>query len=191
MVKKSPEPKVADTAAIRVIKKYPNRRLYDSASSSYITLADIKQWVIDGVPVQVVDAKTSQDLTRSILLQIILEEEACGVPVFSTQMLQQVIRFYGHSMQGLMGNHLERTMQSFMDMHQKLNDQSKTMSGGGTEAWTQMMNLQNPFMQNLMSSYMDQSKDLFLKMQEQMQGSNTLFTGFPFNSKTQNSDKDS
>jgi polyhydroxyalkanoate synthesis regulator protein len=124
-------------------------------------------------------------------LQIILEEEACGVPVFSTQMLQQVIRFYGHSMQGLMGNHLERTMQSFMDMHQKLNDQSKTMSGGGTEAWTQMMNLQNPFMQNLMSSYMDQSKDLFLKMQEQMQGSNTLFTGFPFNSKTQNSDKDS
>ena len=138
-----------------------------------------------------VDAKTDDDLTRSILLQIILEEEACGMPVFSTQMLQQVIRFYGHSMQGLMGNHLERTMQSFMDMHQKLNDQSKTMSGGGTEAWTQMMNLQNPFMQNLMSSYMDQSKDLFLKMQEQMQGSNTLFTGFPFNPKTQNSDKSS
>jgi polyhydroxyalkanoate synthesis regulator protein len=65
------------------------------------------------------------------------------------------------------------------------------MSGGGTEAWTQMMNLQNPFMQNLMSSYMDQSKDLFLKMQEQMQGSNTLFNGFPFNPKTQNSDKSS
>ena len=73
MVKKSPETRVADASSTRVIKKYPNRRLYDSASSSYITLADIKQWVIDGVPIQVVDAKNSQDLTRSILLQIILE----------------------------------------------------------------------------------------------------------------------
>lgn len=175
----------------RLIKKYPNRRLYDTQTSAYVTLSDIKELVMAVEPFKVVDAKTDEDLTRSILLQIILEEEACGMPVFSTQMLQQVIRFYGHSMQGLMGNHLERTMQSFMDMHQKLNDQSKTMSGGGTEAWTQMMNLQNPFMQNLMSSYMDQSKDLFLKMQEQMQGSNTLFTGFPFNPKTQNSDKNS
>lgn len=133
----------------RLIKKYPNRRLYDTQTSAYVTLSDIKELVMAAEAFKVVDAKTDEDLTHSILLQIILEEEACGVPVFSTQMLQQVIRFYGHSMQGLMGNHLERTMQSFMDMHQKLNDQSKMMSGGGTEAWTQMMNLQNPFMQNL------------------------------------------
>lgn len=175
----------------RLIKKYPNRRLYDTQTSTYVTLADIKELVMASESFKVLDAKTDEDLTRSILLQIILEEEACGMPIFSTQMLQQMIRFYGHSMQGLMGSHLERTMQSFMDMQQKLTEQSKSMTGGGTEAWTQMMNLQNPFMQNLMSSYMDQSKDLFLKMQEQMQGSNTLFTGFPFNSKTQNSDKDS
>lgn len=175
----------------RLIKKYPNRRLYDTQTSAYVTLADIKELVMSGENFKVHDAKTDEDLTRSILLQIILEEEACGMPIFSTQMLQQVIRFYGHSMQGLMGSHLERTMQSFIDMHQKLNEQSKTMTGGGTEAWSQMMNLQNPFMQNLMSSYMDQSKDLFLKMQEQMQGSNTLFKGFPFQSKPEKSDNDS
>jgi polyhydroxyalkanoate synthesis regulator protein len=75
-------------------------------------------------------------------------------------------------------------------MHHKLTEQSKTMTGGGTEAWTQMMNLQNPFMQNLMTNYMDQSKELFLKMQEQMQGSSNLFTGFPFAPKPERADKD-
>ncbi len=175
----------------RLIKKYPNRRLYDTQTSTYVTLADIKELVMASESFKVLDAKTDEDLTRSILLQIILEEEACGMPIFSTQMLQQMIRFYGHSMQGLMGNHLERTMQSFMDMQQKLNEQSKSMTGGGTEAWTQMMNLQNPFMQNLMTNYMDQSKDLFLKMQEQMQGSNTMFKGFPFNGKPDSSDSNS
>ncbi len=174
----------------RLIKKYPNRRLYDTQTSTYVTLADIKELVMASESFKVLDAKTDEDLTRSILLQIILEEEACGMPIFSTQMLQQVIRFYGHSMQGLMGSHLERTMQSFMDMHHKLTEQSKTMTGGGTEAWTQMMNLQNPFMQNLMTNYMDQSKELFLKMQEQMQGSSNLFTGFPFTPKPEKADKD-
>lgn len=172
----------------RLIKKYPNRRLYDTQTSTYVTLADIKELVMASEGFRVLDAKTDEDLTRSILLQIILEEEACGMPIFSTQMLQQMIRFYGHSMQGLMGSHLERTMQSFMDMHQKLNEQSKSMTGSGTEAWAQMMNLQNPFMQNLMTNYMDQSKDLFLKMQEQMQGSNPMFTGFPFKGKPGSSD---
>ncbi len=175
----------------RLIKKYPNRRLYDTQTSTYVTLADIKELVMASESFKVLDAKTDEDLTRSILLQIILEEEACGMPIFSTQMLQQMIRFYGHSMQGLMGSHLERTMQSFMDMQQKLTEQSKSMTGGGTEAWTQMMNLQNPFMQNLMTNYMDQSKDLFLKMQEQMQGSSQLFTPFPFKGKSDASDSNS
>lgn len=116
MVKKSPETRVADASSTRVIKKYPNRRLYDSASSSYITLADIKQWVIDGVPIQVVDAKNSQDLTRSILLQIILEEEAGGSPMFTAPVLENIIRFYGNTMQGFMGGYLEKNMQSLMDL---------------------------------------------------------------------------
>jgi len=140
---------------------------------------------------KVVDAKTDEDLTRNILLQIILEEEAGGAPVFSTQMLSQIIRFYGNSMQGLMGNYLEKTMQSFVDIHNKLGDQTKGLGAGSTpEAWSQMLNLQNPLMQNLMGNYMEQSKDLFVKMQEQMQGSQNLFGNFPFTPQPSKTEKE-
>jgi polyhydroxyalkanoate synthesis repressor PhaR len=138
---------------------------------------------------KVVDAKTEDDLTRNILMQIILEEEACGSPVFSSQMLSQIIRFYGNSMQGLMGNYLEKTMQSFVDIHGTLNDQSKGVTGG-VDAWAQAMNMQNPMMQGLMGNYMEQSKDLFMKMQEQMQSSQSLFKGFPFTPPTPKKEND-
>ncbi|CAM3670151.1 polyhydroxyalkanoate synthesis repressor PhaR [Polynucleobacter antarcticus] len=175
----------------RLIKKYPNRRLYDTQTSAYVTLADIKTLVMAGDVFSVIDAKTEEDLTRNILLQIILEEEAGGAPVFSTQMLSQIIRFYGNSMQGLMGNYLEKTMQSFVDIHSKLGDQTQGMGVGSTpEAWSKMLNLQNPMMQGLMGSYMEQSKDLFVKMQEQMQNSPTIFTGFPFKPKPDTTEKE-
>jgi polyhydroxyalkanoate synthesis repressor PhaR len=175
----------------RLIKKYPNRRLYDTQTSTYVTLSDIKNLVMDSEVFKVVDAKTEEDLTRNILLQIILEEEACGAPVFSTQMLSQIIRFYGNSMQGLMGNYLEKTMQSFVDIHNKLGDQTKGLGAGSTpEAWSQMMNLQNPLMQGLMGSYMEQSKDLFIKMQEQVQGSQNIFGNFPFPSQSNKAEKE-
>jgi polyhydroxyalkanoate synthesis repressor PhaR len=175
----------------RLIKKYPNRRLYDTQTSSYVTLSDIKGLVMASEVFKVIDAKTDEDLTRNILLQIILEEEAGGAPVFSSQMLSQIIRFYGNSMQGLMGNYLEKTMQSFVDIHNKLGDQTKGLSAGSTpEAWSQMMNLQNPLMQGLMVNYMEQSKDLFVKMQEQLQGSQNLFGNFPFTSQPTKSEKE-
>jgi len=140
----------------------------------------------------VLDAKTDDDLTRNILLQIILEEEAGGAPVFSSQMLSQIIRFYGNSMQGLMGSYLEKTMQSFVDIHNKLGDQSKGMGAGSSpEAWAQMLSMNNPLMQGLMGNYMDQSKDLFVKMQEQMQGSQNLFSSFPFGQQAPKTDKTS
>jgi len=165
----------------RLIKKYPNRRLYDTQTSTYVTLSDIKALVMANEVFKVLDAKTDEDLTRNILLQIILEEEAGGAPVFSSQMLSQIIRFYGNSMQGLMGNYLEKTMQSFVDIHNKLGDQTKGLGAGSTpEAWSQMLNLQNPLMQGLMGNYMAQSKELFVKMQEQMQGSHNMFGAFPF-----------
>lgn len=162
----------------RLIKKYPNRRLYDTQTSTYVTLVDIKNLVMANESFKVIDAKTEDDLTRNILMQIILEEEACGSPVFSSQMLSQIIRFYGNSMQGLMGNYLEKTMQSFVDIHGTLSDQSKGVAGA--DAWAQVMNMQNPMMQGLMGNYMEQSKELFMKMQEQMQSTPGLFTGFPF-----------
>ena len=100
----------------RVIKKYPNRRLYDTDTSSYITLAEIKQLVMDNESFSVVDAKSSEDITRSILLQIILEEEASGSPMFTAPVLSNIIRFYGHALQGMMGGYLEKNMQALMDM---------------------------------------------------------------------------
>ena len=175
----------------RLIKKYPNRRLYDTQTSTYVTLSDIKSLVMGNEVFKVVDAKTEEDLTRNILLQIILEEEAGGAPVFSSQMLSQIIRFYGNSMQGLMGNYLEKTMQSFVDIHNKLGDQTKGLGAGSTpEAWSQMMNLQNPLMQGLMGNYMEQSKDLFIKMQEQVQGSQNIFGNFPFTAQTNKTEKE-
>jgi polyhydroxyalkanoate synthesis repressor PhaR len=102
--------------AERIIKKYPNRRLYDTDTSSYITLTEIKQLVMDSEVFNVRDAKTGDDLTRSILLQIILEEEANGSPMFTTPVLSNIIRFYGHTMQGFMGGYLEKNMQALMDM---------------------------------------------------------------------------
>ena len=100
----------------RIIKKYPNRRLYDTDTSSYITLTEIKQLVMDSEAFVVRDAKTGDDLTRSILLQIILEEEAHGTPMFTAPVLANIIRFYGHTMQGFMGGYLEKNMQALMDM---------------------------------------------------------------------------
>jgi len=175
----------------RLIKKYPNRRLYDTQTSTYVTLSDIKNLVMANEVFKVVDAKTEEDLTRNILLQIILEEEAGGAPVFSSQMLSQIIRFYGNSMQGLMGNYLEKTMQSFVDIHNKLGDQTKGLGAGSTpEAWSQMMNLQNPLMQGLMGNYMEQSKDLFIKMQEQVQSSQNIFGNFSFNPQSNKAEKE-
>ncbi len=98
---------------MRVIKKYPNRRLYDTDTSAYITLAEVKELVMDNERFVVRDAKTNEDLTRSILLQIILEEEAGGAPMFTEAVLANIIRFYGHAMQGFMGAYLEKNVQIF------------------------------------------------------------------------------
>jgi polyhydroxyalkanoate synthesis repressor PhaR len=159
-------------APIRLIKKYPNRRLYDTRTSAYITLADVKQLVLDNEPFRVADAKTTEDLTRSILLQIILEEEAGGAPLFTSPMLAQIIRFYGHAMQGMMGAYLEKTMQSFVEIQDKLQEQSKSIYDPATmpsaEVWAQFMAMQAPMMQAMMGNYIDQSKTLFMQMQEQM-----------------------
>ena len=100
---------------MRVIKKYPNRRLYDPEISSYITVEEVRQLILDGEQFEVRDAKTGEDLTRQVLLQIIAEQEQGGEPVLSTQLLSQIIRFYGDSMQGFMGNYLLRFMQLFLE----------------------------------------------------------------------------
>lgn len=150
----------------RVIKKYPNRRLYDTDTSAYITLAEVKNLVMDSADFVVRDAKTNEDLTRSILLQIILEEEAGGAPMFTEAVLANIIRFYGNAMQSFMGSYLEKNVQSFMDLQLKMSEQSKGLT---PEAWAQFVNAQSPAMQGMMGSYVEQSKTVFTQMQEQMQ----------------------
>ncbi len=154
------------SAAGRIIKKYPNRRLYDTETSTYITLAEVRQLVMKSALFAVLDAKTGDDLTRSILLQIILEEESGGAPMFTEAVLANIIRFYGNTMQGFMGAYLEKNVQSFMDLQVKMAEQSKTLS---PEKWAQFMNAQSPMMQGMMGNYVEQSKDVFTQMQEQMQ----------------------
>jgi len=159
----------AQGAPVRTLKKYPNRRLYDTRNSSYITLADVKQMVLAGEDFEVRDAKSGEDLTRSILLQIILEEESGGVPMFSTQTLSQIIRFYGHAMQGVMGTMLEKNMAAFAELQAQFLNQSKGLYDPkhlAPEVWTQFMTGQAPALKNIMDSYLEQSRSVFEKMQQ-------------------------
>ena len=171
--------------ANRLIKKYPNRRLYDTKSSTYITLADVKTLVLQNEAFDVVDAKSGENLTRSILLQIILEEEAGGAPMFSADVLSQMIRFYGNAMQGMLGKYLETNVNAFTDMQTKLKDQAKKLYGENApvnpDLWTQFLNFQGPAMQSMMGTYVDQSQKMFQQMQDSMQDrTKKLFGGFPF-----------
>jgi len=160
-------------AQSRLIKKYPNRRLYDTRTSTYITLADVKQLVLGHESFQVVDAKSGDDLTRAILLQIILEEEAGGAPMFSSDLLSQMIRFYGNAMQGMMGNYIENNIKSFTEVQSKLKEQAKALYGdaGGDsqDLWAQFLKFQGPAMQHMMGAYVEQSQKMFQQMQETMQ----------------------
>ena len=173
------------SAQARTIKKYPNRRLYDTETSSYITLADVKKLVLENVEFKVEDAKTKEDLTRSILLQIILEEESAGTPMFTSDSLSQIIRFYGNAMQGMMGGYLEKNIETFMQIQQKLQDQSRQVYGQNpmlnSETWNEFVKMQGPAMQGLMQAYMEQSQKMFAQFQEQMQSqARNMFSGFTF-----------
>lgn len=140
----------------RTIKKYPNRRLYDTAISSYITLEDVRQLVMDEEEFEVRDAKTGENLTRAVLLQIISEHEDRGQPMFTAKLLSQMIRFYGDSMQGLMGNYLERSLQVFLDQQQQFRDQLGNMLG------------QTPW--SMLNELAERNLDMWARMQKGMLG---------------------
>jgi len=172
-------------AQLRLIKKYPNRRLYDTRTSSYITLSDVKELVVNQEEFQVVDAKTGEDLTRAILLQIILEEESGGAPMFTVDLLSQMIRFYGNAMQGMMGKYLENNIHAFTDLQSKLQEHAKSIYGENNpmsrDLWAQFLNFQGPALHSMMGAYIDQSKKMFSQMQEQVESqTRNLFSGFQF-----------
>jgi polyhydroxyalkanoate synthesis repressor PhaR len=111
----------------RVIKKYPNRRLYDTVESRYITLADIRKLVIDRIEFTVIDKKTQGDITRSILLQVIAEQEHSTEPVMSRDFLSQIIRSYGGATHGMIGSYLEQSLKLFAVQQREARDRGKTV----------------------------------------------------------------
>jgi polyhydroxyalkanoate synthesis repressor PhaR len=117
-----------------VIKKYANRRLYNTASSSYVTLEHLSEMVKEGVDFVVFDAKTNEDITRSVLTQIIFDEESRGQNLLPIQFLRQLIRFYGDSMQAFLPSYLELSLDSFTRQQERLRAQLGTMAPGLTAA---------------------------------------------------------
>jgi polyhydroxyalkanoate synthesis repressor PhaR len=159
--------------APRIIKKYPNRRLYDTETSTYITLAEVKDLVLQYKEFQVQDAKTGDDLTRSILLQIILEEESGGVPMFSTDMLANIIRYYGHTMQGLMGSYLERSIHAFHEAQKRFQENAQSIYG-------EMPKVPNEI-PNMMGGYLEKGAKAVVDMQDELRNQALkLFSGFPY-----------
>jgi len=170
----------ADGQVCRVIKKYPNRRLYDTQNSSYITLLDIKHLVMSDVPFVVLDAKTGEELTRNILMQIILEEESGGHPSFSTQSLLQMIRFYGNSLQGMMAPFMEQNLNQFIDLqNQYIAHCQKMGSLSSPETWLHFMNNKAASEVNHPMGYLINAGSQFW---EKMQKQSQLIPGFSFNS---------
>jgi polyhydroxyalkanoate synthesis repressor PhaR len=168
----------------RIIKKYPNRRLYDTETSAYITLAEVKDLVLQYKEFRVQDAKTGEDLTRAILLQIILEEESGGVPMFSTEMLANIIRYYGHAMQGLMGSYLERSIFAFHEAQKRFQEQAQSLYGDlpkvPAEAWAQFVSQQQKI-PNVMGGYLEKGAKAVIDMQEELRNQALkLFSGFPY-----------
>jgi len=164
-------------ASPRIIKKYPNRRLYDTETSTYITLAEVKELVLNYKDFQVQDAKTGEDLTRSILLQIILEEESGGVPMFSTPMLANIIRYYGHAMQGLMGSYLERSISAFHEAQKRFQNQAHSIYG----ELPKMPFMPGQAVPNVMGDYLEKGAKAVIDMQEELRNQALkLFSGFPY-----------
>jgi polyhydroxyalkanoate synthesis repressor PhaR len=136
----------------RIIKKYPNRRLYDTEESKYITLEDIKKLVLTNKEFIVKDVKSEEDLTRAILLQIIAEQEDNGEPLFSTQALSHIIRLYGDSVQSVAGDYLQKSIDLFVSQQKKVQEQIQSAA------------TQNPV--TAMTELTEQNLDMWKKMQE-------------------------
>ncbi len=134
----------------RLIKKYANRRLYDASQSRHVTLEDIREFIVQGDKLTVVDDKSGEDITRLILLQVLSEQEQFGKPILSTQLLESIICFYGNGMHELMSRYLDKSVEAFAHQQQALQGQiSKLMANApmatmaelarqNLEYWTRM-----------------------------------------------------
>lgn len=123
----------------RLIKKYPNRRLYDTEESRYITLAEVKDLVMRAIPFKVLDSQTEDDITRTILLQIIMDQEAGGSPMFTAAMLERFIRFYGDTAQAAFTTFLDQSLDLFLKQQRMFTEQMQGVWGGNPmEFWVKL-----------------------------------------------------
>jgi len=146
----------------RLIKKYPNRRLYDTSTSKYITLDDVRDMVVKEVPFKVVEKKTNEDITRNILLQIIMEQESGnGEPMFSVDLLMRFIQNYGENSQADFSDFMEKSLQFFTDQQEMFHEQlAKPLKNTPGEVWLDMgkkqmdawQDMQKQFFESLASS---------------------------------------
>ena len=158
--------------AERIIKKYPNRRLYDTGTSAYITIADVRDMIAANETVKVVDAKTGEDLTHQTMLQIICEAEGAGSQIFSTNALAEFIRLYGSAMQGAMSNYIDANLSVFIEAQKRFNSQAASLAASGTnapQAWAEFLGSQGPAMRDLMNAYLEQNGKLAGEVQKAMQ----------------------
>lgn len=113
---------------IKVIKKYANRRLYDTEASKHVTLSDIRKMIVDGTDIQIIEDTTGDDITRPLLLQIIVEQEQSnGQPILTELLLAQLIRFYGNPMQGMMAEYLQKSVSTFLSQQSTVQTQMQDM----------------------------------------------------------------
>lgn len=138
----------------RLIKKYANRRLYDASQSRHITLDDIRGMVVAGERVKVIEDKTSEDITRLILLQVIADQEQFGKPILSTPLLESLIRFYGNSLQGFLSAYLEKSVETFMHQQEVVQ--------------TQLTRMMTNSPMSAMSELTRQNLEMWTRMQESM-----------------------
>jgi polyhydroxyalkanoate synthesis repressor PhaR len=143
-------------SAERLIKKYANRRLYDASISKHVTLEDIRDLIVKGEKIKVVEDKSGDDITRLILLQVIAEQEQFGKPILSTQVLESIIRFYGGPMQDFMGRYLEKSVEGFMKQQESLQLQIARLIS------------QAPPPMNQMADVARQNMEMWSRMQESM-----------------------
>lgn len=123
----------------RLIKKYPNRRLYDTTESRYITLDEVRAMVLDEIPFKVVDRQSNEDITRNILLQIIMEQESGGEPLFSADILARFIRNYGEAAQTGFAEYLDTSLRFFTEQQQALQEQmGKALEGTPMDYWMKL-----------------------------------------------------
>lgn len=140
----------------RLIKKYANRRLYDAAQSRHITIDDIRDMVIAGTRVKVIEDKSNEDITRLVLLQVIADQEQFGRPILSTSLLESMIRFYGNSMQSYFSSYLEKSVETFIRQQAVMQEQLNRTMGPATGA------------ANPLAELTRQNLELWAKMQETM-----------------------